>query len=139
MDSNHRPLPCQGSALTRLSYGPTSNDCDFNSNGRRAIRAMFGSRPQHALVRVWQATNVPDVDPIAEATSGTLRCDSNLSEVRILRSWHLRDVRPRSETRNARDHARTTDRSGSIRNAHMSAPVSRTPAVIKNGVIQNPR
>ena len=24
MDSNHRPLPCQGSALTRLSYGPTS-------------------------------------------------------------------------------------------------------------------
>src|SRR5438067_1027554 len=28
MDSNHRPLPCQGSALTRLSYGPA--DCsDF--------------------------------------------------------------------------------------------------------------
>src|SRR5215467_1399610 len=24
MDSNHRPLPCQGSALTRLSYGPIS-------------------------------------------------------------------------------------------------------------------
>jgi hypothetical protein len=23
MDSNHRPLPCQGSALTGLSYGPT--------------------------------------------------------------------------------------------------------------------
>src|SRR5689334_10682397 len=25
MDSNHRPLPCQGSALTRLSYGPTGS------------------------------------------------------------------------------------------------------------------
>jgi hypothetical protein len=24
MDSNHRPLPCQGSALDPLSYGPTS-------------------------------------------------------------------------------------------------------------------
>jgi hypothetical protein len=46
------------------------------------------------LVRVWQATNVPDVDPIAEATSGTLRCDSNLSEARILSSWHVRDVLP---------------------------------------------
>ena len=33
----------------------------------------------------------------------------------------------------------TTDCSGSIRNAQMRAPASRTPAEIKNGVIQNPR
>src|SRR6476661_1221636 len=40
MDSNHRPLPCQGSALTRLSYGPT-----WNGGGTRAI-------PPEATLRV---------------------------------------------------------------------------------------
>jgi hypothetical protein len=38
MDSNDRPLPCQGSALTRLSYGPT-----WELFGQRAIPATFGS------------------------------------------------------------------------------------------------
>src|SRR3954452_20514828 len=33
MDSNHRPLPCQGSALDQLSYGPTCKQRWFNSNG----------------------------------------------------------------------------------------------------------
>src|SRR5258708_13207772 len=32
----------------------------------------------------------------------------------------------------------TTDLSGSMRNVHISAPVSRTPAEMKNGVIHNP-
>src|SRR6202049_1599645 len=32
----------------------------------------------------------------------------------------------------------TTDLSGSMRNVHISAPVRRTPAEIKNGVIHNP-
>src|SRR5215472_7043229 len=40
MDSNHRPLPCQGSALDQLSYGPAGND-PFNSNGPPIITATF--------------------------------------------------------------------------------------------------
>jgi hypothetical protein len=36
MDSNHRPLPCQGSALDQLSYGPTCGA--FNSTGREQFR-----------------------------------------------------------------------------------------------------
>jgi hypothetical protein len=35
MDSNHRPLPCQGSALDQLSYGPTWQS---HSNGIIASR-----------------------------------------------------------------------------------------------------
>jgi hypothetical protein len=37
-----------------------------------------------------------------------------------------------------RGHSSTTDFSGSMRNAHISAPVSRTPAEMKNGVIHIP-
>jgi hypothetical protein len=37
-----------------------------------------------------------------------------------------------------RSHSSTTDFSGSMRNAHISAPVSRTPAEMKNGVIHIP-
>ena len=44
MDSNHRPLPCQGSALTRLSYGPTGERLfyDFTGGGRfrQRLRGM---------------------------------------------------------------------------------------------------
>lgn len=40
MDSNHRPHPCQGCALTRLSYGPTGW-LRFNSTGWRVIRATL--------------------------------------------------------------------------------------------------
>src|SRR5438094_889672 len=44
MDSNHRPLPCQGSALTRLSYGPASRwaECILSSRN-----AQSSPRAQH--------------------------------------------------------------------------------------------
>ena len=47
MDSNHRPLPCQGSALTRLSYGPTRKmDNSLNFTGyeqyRQPLAHSFG-------------------------------------------------------------------------------------------------
>src|SRR5579864_9139181 len=38
----------------------------------------------------------------------------------------------------AAEHFSTTDASGSMRSVHTSAPVSSTPAVMKNGVTQDP-
>src|SRR5437868_15363455 len=48
MDSNHRPLPCQGSALDQLSYGPAKR-LSVNSTGRRAIPAMLGSQLEQRM------------------------------------------------------------------------------------------
>ena len=71
MDSNHRPLPCQGSALDQLSYGPTRDGCGFNSNGRRVITATFGSRPEDAESR-------PFRDRPAEHKGTTVRSDLHI-------------------------------------------------------------
>jgi hypothetical protein len=43
MDSNHRPLPCQGSALDQLSYGPA--DPTGGLTTWRAIARTLSSLP----------------------------------------------------------------------------------------------
>src|SRR3954465_524501 len=45
MDSNHRPLPCQGSALTRLSYGP-ARCSPFIVLASIRLRQCAGADPQ---------------------------------------------------------------------------------------------
>ncbi len=44
MDSNHRPLPCQGSALTRLSYGPARQTVAFSILMAAGDSGNVGSR-----------------------------------------------------------------------------------------------
>ena len=56
MDSNHRPLPCQGSALDQLSYGPTCDGCAFilTGNGwfgQTSVRPPRTTKGKHDRVR----------------------------------------------------------------------------------------
>src|SRR3989442_794633 len=61
MDSNHRPLPCQGSALSRLSYGPTCERLCIHSTGGGQFRqrlALSPSTRNHGLITGWKIIGV---------------------------------------------------------------------------------
>ena len=63
MDSNHRPLPCQGSALDQLSYGPAANIRASDSNGCEAIPATLPQLPNSCSTATIAVVPSPPIPP----------------------------------------------------------------------------